>query len=1633
MKKNLKHPFSKKQLVFVFALVLLFALILAVTAFAEVTPAITSASLTLAEDIRMNFTVTAPADANPTMKFTYKGWELFVPPTSQDGTTYVFTFDKISPQSYEDVILGELIIDEAIVATASLSVEEYCALAVEQNANLGNLCGALLDYGAAAEWYVEEVPRNPGFLNLPIKNDMNVVAKKSLDRADGTERATMDRAGLFLTSVISTYFDFTTEEENPGFAVTVDGVEREATITNNGDGTYRATVTMKATELFGTILATVTDSEGNDISRTATYSVTAYLYQQANSENAKLSTLVRAIYNYGFYAHELGEHTLTAVSFGDSCGLACSACNEVFFVALDGERSFDTYESKGTETNSQYQKWFNLSSTDQFEIRSDLASAGAISMRISENNIGFPSGTDKNNAFAFQLVADCSAYGSGVETAEGTKYRWSNRHGSGAVFYIDKDKKMYDKAGGALGTFDGAIDLIITFRYEGDGDLLLDYYIDGRKVSEGVNVGNTVGYTGYTEVDATVVANDGDIEFGGFNAIYVSAYNNTADAGVVISNLNVIHTSGNYEYKSVLPCGALVYTEDGELREISKHHLVLETAENHFTHEANGVTITCTGCGKSYTVPAKYYGGFSNGCTQNAPLSAAPSTVNEGDALKVVIDERSTNHGDIAFTLKNCNNDPDGLFVTFDVKSGEGREGNFAVLYRTPSDEDNVNVPAANWTFSPKANLMEISPTGEIRFFGTVVSGVKVGTEEYTSVMFNLTIEQDTTDPNDVAMYVLDAWLEGQYIGQYTSEARRATGTQKLSLNGNGMLQISPRRETKKVDGVDVVKSNIMYFDHITIGGGLTDGLTHGDDLSDTFSAVHRWVDAKVTATCFSAGTLYEQCMDCGIIRETEHERLEHEIMAAGMDTLAHKHSGTKIYECVLCHEQFGVLAGYIDSYDNDCLGEVAVVNAGSVKNVGGAIYIQTNATTMLNADLSLHTKNYISSETDALLGFSLKNSSDTRDGNFVVQWKFNNDWGKSPAQNKVNVDKDGNILFGGGDTGLDLSSYRFMDFLVKIHLEEADGATTVTTELWIDTVYIGKRTETLRYTGLSLHGTQGALTYAQISTQSGKSNAMYYDNVFVADVPVAAEGESLWEYLSLEHNYELTDKVRATCMTEGEAHYSCIACGATRTDILPVKEVCDLVATVKGGQIEVRCATCGDVWNAEKSFYATSPSVKSDVSFAPGAATQNVYAKEHYNFVYKSGVDKSTQFQLFVNQNAQTGAENAARRGFASIKLKGDLGSDWTMKLCNRAAGAQWYGWTFEPAVAAIGVNVLTVDKYGSVYMTTHDDQKVGDPIAHTQDWVTLSLAFEIDAENGVLVIDYFVDGEYVATNEVENHLSGGTPFFLYLTGEMVLGADVSVDDVMFGYTDTAREDFLVHEHVYQIDDATTDLSTHSSSTHPVSGTIGYKCAGCTKAFTVEVAQANLFDDACKCGINMNANYQTVNGRLELIGAFSSGGNLDLRLGGNTALHVDSQTMVVGFDITMPEAGFPEGGVGVNVKPGEWGKTPTFTFAHDGTITFEGKTVGKVKAGEYTNVWYVCALDPENNRVVYDLYINGERVTATSVVKDHTSIGANHWGNNSNYYVVMQVSPKPVNLDDACGVILDNLFASEALPVATN
>lgn len=91
------------------------------------------------------------------------------------------------------------------------------------------------------------------------------------------------------------------------------------------------------------------------------------------------------------------------------------------------------------------------------------------------------------------------------------------------------------------------------------------------------------------------------------------------------------------------------------------------------------------------------------------------------------------------------------------------------------------------------------------------------------------------------------------------------------------------------------------------------------------------------------------------------------------------------------------------------------------------------------------------------------------------------------------------------------------------------------------------------------------------------------------------------------------------------------------------------------------------------------------------------------------------------------------------------------------------------------------------------------------------------------------------------------------------------------------------------------------------------------------------------------------------------------------------------------------------------------------------------MKAGEYTNVWYVCALDAENNRIVYDLYINGERVTATSVVFAHTSIGANHWGNNGNYYVVMQVSPKAVNRDPACGVILDNLFASEALPVATN
>lgn len=267
-------------------------------------------SLTLSENIDVNMFVPAEDGVTPTVAFSFRG-ETGEPTegTLEDGK-WCFTFEGITPQYLDESIRATLYVDGIEQDVETVCVADYLATCAGKSH--GATAAALSAYGAAAKWY-RGMTDEPTLDALPDKEAIEVAAEKALGEAPATVKAQIAYAGLILDHTVRMYFDFVVTDDTltaPAVSLTVDGAPLTvdtASLTETSDGYLRATVDIKASALLkNTVTATVTDGEGNAVSRAATYSVTAYLHKFADSEDETLATLVRCIYAYAVMADDLG-------------------------------------------------------------------------------------------------------------------------------------------------------------------------------------------------------------------------------------------------------------------------------------------------------------------------------------------------------------------------------------------------------------------------------------------------------------------------------------------------------------------------------------------------------------------------------------------------------------------------------------------------------------------------------------------------------------------------------------------------------------------------------------------------------------------------------------------------------------------------------------------------------------------------------------------------------------------------------------------------------------------------------------------------------------------------------------------------------------------------------------------------------------------------------------------------------------------------------------------------------------------------------------------------------------------------------------------------------------------------------
>ena len=249
------------------------------------------------------------------MRFTYHGETFLVDGVYDEALkTYVYTFDRISPQCMKDNVKAELILvnedgtETVLSVKEAFSVRSYCDLLLEENpddAELTALIADLLAYGAAAQEYANYKTDDPA------NEDLNPTVGEwiPLTETDMSISKTINAgyrimsAGVHFDSSVSIFYKLRVPNMD-GVALTVNGItytaEDFALVEGTADTYVIYDVALMATD-YNKVFTAVLTLNGETI-QTLTYSVKSYVYSKQNTANKAMANLARALYRYGLSA-----------------------------------------------------------------------------------------------------------------------------------------------------------------------------------------------------------------------------------------------------------------------------------------------------------------------------------------------------------------------------------------------------------------------------------------------------------------------------------------------------------------------------------------------------------------------------------------------------------------------------------------------------------------------------------------------------------------------------------------------------------------------------------------------------------------------------------------------------------------------------------------------------------------------------------------------------------------------------------------------------------------------------------------------------------------------------------------------------------------------------------------------------------------------------------------------------------------------------------------------------------------------------------------------------------------------------------------------------------------------------------
>lgn len=293
-----------------------------VVARAESDSAIKSVSLTLNENISMNYFVNIPADAAadpaPSMQFTMNTAEEDYTATVTDYETvngqWKFTYDGVTPQHMCDEVTAVLsymtdggVVDESNSKTITLEgvLEKYAeATAAEMNISdaayekLQTLVADIAAYGAASQAYLGYEGNGTPAVGTPGEFT-GAGLGSDLDLPEAAGQVNFVSAGLWFDNTLGIEVRFTAGGlAADKLAVQAAVGSREKTLAvaaSEGGEYYYARMPLSVLEFASPVSFQVTN-DGEEVGGALTYSVRTYVNNMQNS--ATVGELAKAVWNY---------------------------------------------------------------------------------------------------------------------------------------------------------------------------------------------------------------------------------------------------------------------------------------------------------------------------------------------------------------------------------------------------------------------------------------------------------------------------------------------------------------------------------------------------------------------------------------------------------------------------------------------------------------------------------------------------------------------------------------------------------------------------------------------------------------------------------------------------------------------------------------------------------------------------------------------------------------------------------------------------------------------------------------------------------------------------------------------------------------------------------------------------------------------------------------------------------------------------------------------------------------------------------------------------------------------------------------------------------------------------------------